>query len=333
MKRHLRIGFTYDVKEDYNFHTAEWKHSDFSTLAEVSYVKLLLERKGHEVILIGNYEKLYQALKDGTFPEVDIVLNTAEGINSRNREGWIPSLLEINHIPYSGSDAYGLGLTLSKSHTKIIAEHLGIPTPSFYEINSGPDAEKAAIMLKGPWILKPNYEGSSSGVRFVRDPEELKTAAEQLLAEYNQTILCESYIGGAEFNVSLLYDGEKTKSIGVVEIVRKDGRPLDVFDVVDKFTSTCTKIPAKLPEPLYNKLCSDTIKIHKYIGCLDYNRADYRIDENGNYYLLELNPLPSIDDESGFAKCCEYNGIKLADALEQVVFNALKRWENKQYLY
>lgn len=328
MKQHLRIGYTYDVKEDYNFHSTEWKHSDFSTLAEVSYVKSLLEKKGHEVILIGNYEKVYQAFKSGTFPKLDVVLNTAEGINSRNREGWIPSLLEINHIPYSGSDAYGLSLTLSKSHTKIIAEYLGIPTPPFYEINSVLDAERAVEILEGPWILKPNYEGSSSGVEFISHAKDLKRAAEHLLTEYNQTILCETYIQGTEVNVSLLYDGENTKSIGVVEIVRKDGKPLDVFDVVDKFTSTCTKIPAKLDESLYSNLCSDTIKIHKYIGCLDYNRADYRIDRNGNYYLLELNPLPSIDDESGFAKCCEYNSIKLADALEQVVFNALKRYKN-----
>ena len=69
----------------------------------------------------------------------------------------------------------------------------------------------------------------------------------------------------------------------------------------------------------------DTVKLHKFLNFYDYNRADFRVDNNGQHYLLELNPLPSIDDESGFAKCCEYNGIKLGKALEEVLYNALKR--------
>ena len=103
MKHSLRIGIAYDVKEDYELDAEDWKYSDFSTLAEIQYAKSLFEARGHTVILLGNYKKIYQALQNNSFPDIDIVFNTAEGIGSRNREGWIPSLLEINQIPFSGS--------------------------------------------------------------------------------------------------------------------------------------------------------------------------------------------------------------------------------------
>lgn len=175
MQKQLKIAFTYDVKEDYRFERTCWKHTDFSTLAEVSYVKGLFEKLGHTVYLIGNYEKLNNCLASRTFPDVDIVFNIAEGVSSRNREGWIPSLLEINHIPYTGSDAYGLSVTLSKIHTKIIANYLGIPTPQYCAISSLMDIHGAPKKVLGPWILKPNYEGSSSGVMLAKAITGYKT--------------------------------------------------------------------------------------------------------------------------------------------------------------
>lgn len=331
MKKQLKIGITYDVKEDYSFESTCWKHTDFSTLAEVSYVKGLFEELGHTVYLIGNYEKLYHALTTGTFPDIDIVFNIAEGLNSRNREGWIPSLLEINHIPYSGSDAYGLSVTLSKVHTKIIAEYLGIPTPQYRTISSRQDVQTAINTVPGPWVLKPNYEGSSSGVVLVTSEEELERQALYLLDEYHQTIVCETYISGKEYNVALLYDGEKTSVIGTVEVVRKDGTEIGIFDVQDKSTSTCTKIQARLPEETSRTLCDAAVTLHRFIGCLDYNRADFRVSEDGKVYFLELNPLPSIDDESGYAKCCEYSGYELANVLDIIVHNALERFQKVSF--
>lgn len=121
MRKKLCIGIAYDVKEDYSISAEGFLHCDFSMLFEIKMIKELLEERGHSVYLLGNYQKINKMLLDGEFPKIDIVMNTAEGILSRNREGWLPSLFEINNIPYSGSDAYALNLTLNKLHTKIIA--------------------------------------------------------------------------------------------------------------------------------------------------------------------------------------------------------------------
>lgn len=325
MKRALRIGIAYDVKEDYKLDTKDWKYSDFSTLAEIQYAKSLFEARGHTVVLLGNYEKIYGALRNNYFPDIDIVFNTAEGIGSRNREGWIPSLLEINKIPFSGSDAFALSLSLSKFHTKLIAEHLDIPTPEFCEIGDVDDIENV-FQIPGPWIIKPNYEGSSSGVFYSDNYRRLKEQAVHLLKEYNQPLICERYIAGREANVSILYDGEKTKVLGAVEVIRKDGSPLHIFSARDKFSGTCTKIDADLPQNTLDLMYEIAVKLHRHLGCKDYNRADFRIDADGQPYFLELNPAPGISEDDSFTLCCKCHGFEPSWVLEQIVYNAIERF-------
>lgn len=330
MRKKLKIGISYDVKEDYNISAQGFKHCDFSTLSEISIIKQSLEHRGHSVLLLGNYEKIYRMFQEKSFPNVDIVLNTAEGIVSRNREGWLPSLFEINNIPYSGSDAYTLGVTLNKVHTKIIANYLGIPTPLFYIINKIEDVTKIPDNVPQPWIIKPNYEGSSSGVTYVENASILQDVARQLLSEYHQPLLCESYIPGREFATSILYDKEKTQCIGTVEIVRKNGCNIHIFSAQDKYSSTCTKIPANLPENILKSIENDAIRIHSFLECNDYSRADFRVDSNGKYYFLELTPLPNVDPDSGFGKCCEFSNLKLGYVYEEILYNALDRFKQKQ---
>jgi len=327
MNKKLHVGIAYDVKEDYSISAEGFSHCDFSKLFEIKMVKELLEERGHIVYLLGNYQKINKLFMSGSFPEIDIVMNTAEGILSRNREGWLPSLFEINNIPYSGSDAYALNLTLNKLHTKIIAEHLSIPTPQYCKIDCIEDIHVAAKTIKGPWILKPNYEGSSSGVMLVSSEAELEQAFYKLSQAYQQTLLCEKYIDGREYTVALLYDNQNTKTLGTVEIIRKGETKIGVFSAEDKYSETCTKIPATLPKNIITRMEQDAKKLHCFLGCHDYSRADYRVDSDGNYYLLEITPLPNIDYESGFAKCCEYGNYNLGKILEEILYNALQRYK------
>ncbi len=199
-----------------------------------------MERNGYEVILIGNYNKLYEMLKNGVL-FVDMVFNTAEGIQSRNREGWIPSLLETHGIPIIGTDAYGLSFTLNKAHTKVIARYLGILTPNFYEFNVLSDIERFQMDITYPCILKPNCEGTSTGVTLVENPIRLREACSYLLSEYRQTILCETYIDGREISVAVIGNGENARSIGVVETVRKNGEPIGIYDTKSKYSDACAK--------------------------------------------------------------------------------------------
>ena len=151
------IAFVYDSQDVYGIKD-RLSYSDFCYDDEALYFQKSLESLGgYKVTIFCGMKKFFEAYNNGK--HFDMVFNKCEGFNSRNREGIFPSLLEFYGIPFVGTDAYGLSLSLNKFHTKLIAEYYKIPTPKFALIETKEDAEK--VNLLPPPIVKPNSEGSS----------------------------------------------------------------------------------------------------------------------------------------------------------------------------
>lgn len=181
----MKIGITFDIKEHYGFDQLDLSYTDFQTMADVTFAKHTLEKLGNDVLLIGNLFSLTDFLQEKN--SVDMIFNLSWGYKGRNRESLIPAVLESYHIPYTGTDAYGCSLCLDKCQVKLIAKHLGIPTPNFHVINYVDEEPQ----LSFPLILKPNAQGTGMGVTLVENNSEYKLTVEKLLSEYGAPILCE----------------------------------------------------------------------------------------------------------------------------------------------
>lgn len=318
------IGIAYDRKEDYGFN-GDACYFDFTTVAELSYVKKTIENCGHTVKLLGNYYNILNSISNDMLKDIDLVFNMSEGLKSRNREGSVPILLEMAKIPYTGTDAYGLGLFLNKYHSKIIAEHLGILTPEYFLINNSDDIQKELTCF--PYVLKPIYEGSSSGIKLVRSYSEYTLEALYLLNTFQQPILCERYIEGREFTVSLIGTGVATNAIGMIETLRKNGTPIGIFSSEDKIYGNCKRsLVQNVPKQTEEVAIAQAIKLHNFAECRDLNRIDYRMDQDGNLYFLEANPLPGLSISSAYPNCCKLNGISFEEAIIRIIESALKRY-------
>ena len=321
----MRIGLAYDTKEDYSFE-GDASYFDFTTLAELSYVKHSIERCGHTTSLLGNYSNILKQYFSTQLNSIDLVFNMSEGLKSRNREGSVPSLLEMANIPFVGSDAYALSLCLNKHHSKIMAEHLNILTPEYFIINALNDI-KEKTPRSYPCVLKPIYEGTSSGIKLVKSYNEYILVAELLLNIFQQPILCEKYIEGREFTVSLIGTGADTTAVGMIETVRKNGLPIGIFSSDDKMYSACIrKLPHDIPDEIKNRALDWAIKFHTFTECRDLNRIDYRLDAYGNLYFLEANPLPGLSISSAFPNCCLLHKLSFEDALQKIITSAIKRY-------
>ena len=135
---------------------------------------------------------------------VDLVFNMAEGIKGRNREAVVPALMELLDIPYSGSDPAALSIALDKALAKRIVRQHGILTPNFVTLQTGKERLPRELM-KFPLIVKPVAEGSSKGVHHtsvVETEAELREAAREMIAKYDQPALVESYVAGREFDLT-----------------------------------------------------------------------------------------------------------------------------------
>lgn len=321
----MKIGIAYDTKEDYSFE-GNVNYFDFTTLAELTYVKQTLEKCGHTVHLLGNYQNILKHYVDTQLKDIDLVFNMSEGMKSRNREGAVPSLLEMVNIPYVGSDAYALSLCLNKYHSKIIAQYLNILTPEYFIVNTTNDI-KEKNPSSYPCVLKPIYEGTSSGIKLVQSYDEYVLKADLLLGIFKQPILCEKYIDGREFTVSLIGTGTDTAAVGIIETVRKNGRPVCIFSSKDKMEGNCKRIIAhNISENVKEIAFNEAIKFHNFVECKDLNRIDYRLDKNGNLYFLEANPLPGLSQNSAFPNCCLLHDLSFDNALQSIIKSALKRY-------
>ena len=322
----MKIGIAYDTSDMYNLGEDNKLHFDFAELSAINILKREFESLGHEVKLLGNAEHILHQINTGTF-SYDLVYNTVEGVKSRNREGLLPSLLEICGIPYIGTDSFGLSLTLDKSLTKILARHLGILTPDFYVVTPGQLSQtilKCIKKLRCPLILKPNFEGNSSGIVVCKTHEEASIESVNMLEEYQSPILCEEFILGKEITVPLIGNDPENMIFGVttVDIQKSDRFWLDVNT---KMFGDYHNIPLELPNQIANEYRDICVRLFQAIGCHDFARFDFRMSPDNHIYFIEINPLPALFRGGSFDIIGQQHHYTFAQTLEMIVSEACKR--------
>ncbi len=322
----MKIGIAYDTSDMYNLGNDSKLHFDFAELSAINVLKREFESLGHKVELLGNAEHVLHQIKSGLF-SCDLVYNTVEGVQSRNREGLLPSLLEIRGIPYIGTDSFGLSLTLDKRLTKILARHLGILTPDFYVVTTGElkqNVHQNIKKLRCPLILKPNFEGNSSGIVVCKTHKEACTEAICLLEKYNSPILCEEFILGKEITVPLIGNDPENMMFGIttVDIQKNDHFWLDVDT---KMFGDYHNILLELPPQIVNQYKDICVSLFQAIGCYDFARFDFRMSSDNQIYFIEINPLPALFQGGSFDIVGQQYNYTFAQTLEKIVSEACKR--------
>ncbi|MDD5116447.1 MAG: ATP-grasp domain-containing protein [Candidatus Omnitrophica bacterium] len=322
------VGLTYDLKSDYKFKEGdpEDANAEFDHPSTVDVIGKAISANGFKVKKIGNVSSLLEKIDN---LGVDIVFNISEGLAGRNRESQVPILLEMAQVPFVGADALTLGLTLDKLMAKKIFIAEGIPTPKFFEVNS-------VEMLtdhgdcKFPLIVKPRFEGSSKGLSEssrVENIEQLKEQVDFITKTYKQPALVEEFISGQEFTVALV-GNENPEVLPVVQI-KIDGKLKlnDKFYTFARITSDRLEYicPARINQELKKKLDELALRVYKSVECRDFGRVDFRVDNDGNPYVLEINPLPSLSTEDVFMVVAQNIGITYEQMMGKILDSALIR--------
>lgn len=323
------VGLTYDLKTDYEFKEGDPAdaNAEFDHPSTVEVIAKAIESRGVRLKRIGNITNLLEKLDN---LNVDIVFNISEGISGRNRESQVPIVLEMAGIPFVGADALTLGMTLDKVMAKKIFIAEKIPTPKFFEVKTCQELVDADH-CKFPLIVKPRFEGSSKGLSEnsrVENLEQLKKQVEYVVGTYKQPALIEEFISGQEFTVAIV-GNDPSEALPIVQI-KIDGR----LKLNDKFY-TFARIfsdrleyvcPARIDPDLRNKISELALKTYKAVECRDFGRVDFRVDKDGNPYVLEINPLPSLSTEDVFMLIAKNIGITYEEMIGRILESAFKRY-------
>ena len=299
----MKIGITYNLRQaPFSAETlASEYNEEFDSIQTINAICSVFEKNGFETVKLGWGIEIANILKK---EKIDFVFNIAEGLCGRNREAHMPSLLEMLNVPYSGSDPLTLALTLDKIMTKKIVAQIGILTPNFIIVRRFNDLLNIENKLLYPLITKPAWEGSSKGIyntSRVNNKKALEGNTVLLLEKYpDEPIIVEEYIKGREITVGIIGNGSP-RVLGLMEIVKKDDPGSDFIYSLEIKRNWQNEVeyivPPQIDKFLQERIRNYALLAFKEFGCRDFARLDFRIADNNQIYLLEINLLPGLSPE------------------------------------
>ncbi len=238
----------------------------------------------------------------------DIALLAVHGTSAE--DGAIQGLLNLAHIPFSGSSIQASALAMDKNLTKQILAQDGIDTPKGQLVSSAD--EEVALPL--PLVVKPNAQGSTVGLSFVTEPDRLRPAIKLALL-YGREALVEEMVKGTEISVPVMGD----RALPAVEIVPASGR----YDFESKYTPGATDeiCPARLSAEITERVKALALQAHRAMRCSGITRTDMIITGD-RIVVLEVNTVPGMTRTSLVPRSAEAAGINFDDLVLWMVKDA-----------
>jgi len=218
-------------------------------------------------------------------------------------DGSLRTVLELLDLPYVGSDARSTRLAWDKPAAKTTVAAAGLHTPewvalphaTFRDLGAAAVLDRVVARLGVPLMVKPASGGSALGAHAVRDPADLSSAIVRCFG-YDDTVLLERFVPGAEIAVSVLETDGDARALPAVEIAAPDG----LYDYSARYTAGLTTfhVPARLPEAIASAAASAALTAHRVLGLRDLSRTDLIVDEAGRVQFLEVNVAPGMTETS-----------------------------------
>lgn len=271
-----------------------------------------LRRKGVDAhgVDIREPADLIDLVRQG-FDRAFIVLHGRGG-----EDGQIQGALQLLGIPYTGSGVMGSAIAMDKYRSKLVWKGLGMPTPPFQVLRAEADLARAAE-LGFPLMIKPAHEGSSVGMSKVNDAGQLD-AAWQEARKYDGLVIAEKWITGSEYTAAVL-DGEPLPMIRLET-------PRDFYDYDAKYRSGDTgyHIPCGLDESSEAEAQQIALQACEAIGVSGWGRVDLMMDEEGNFWLIEVNTVPGMTDHSLVPMAARARGIDFDELVFRILHQTLE---------
>ncbi|MDR0362435.1 MAG: D-alanine--D-alanine ligase [Planctomycetota bacterium] len=327
MKRTLRLGFTYDLRDEYiREGMSPEAAAEFDKAETIDAIAASLENLGHRVDRVGRLKRLVERLAAGD--RWDMAFNIAEGAAGFAREAQVPALLEAYSLPAVFSDAFVLAVALHKGATKTLMRAAGIRTPGFMVFGDA-DVADAARRLRFPLFCKPVAEGTGKGVEArgrVETARDLGERVGDLLARFRQPVLVEEYLPGREFTVGIVGTGEKAGVLGVMEVLLNDRAEPGVYSYANKDDYE-ERVDYRLADDREALAAGDlALASYRALGCRDAGRVDIRSDADGLPSFIEINPLAGLNHiHSDLPIICRLRGNSFDDLIRWIMDSAMER--------
>lgn len=334
--RDKRICMVVNVKEktklslDYDKYSITTEFFSDSELNEL--VSAFREADIYVEVIFGEDEFIRKILNENGVDNNMLVYNTAQNGTGAGRKSLIPSFCNLHHIPVTGSNAYVVSLCRNKYHVNKLLEAHNIPVAKSWLF----DAKRGGwLMNKSPEenlmvIAKPIYESASIGIddssKFVYS-DKVINFLKNLSLEMNQPIIVQEFISGYEVETPIISHRGRYLSIFPVGIGWNNSRLMNskfltyenIYYDQYEFYNFEDENAAIAKELVATSKVSANI-----IGIDGLGRIDYRITENGEYYITDISTNPHLTMHSSYFHMFQNINLTQSDILILLITCALK---------
>lgn len=302
---------------------------ELDVLDQVKDVNDALMKLGYETVIVPFSFDINKAIEEIKSHNPKFVFNLVEGIDNDGQLITIaPAILDYLKIPYTGCTKESMFLTSNKVLTKKVMKSNGIPTAEWVTTQD----ESDNVFLDGErYIVKATWEDASIGLDedAVVSPiskNDLINKIKEKNEKYKIEFFAERYIHGRDFTISMLA-GKQMPVCEVIFMGYYDNDKVRVFDYNAKWVKDTPEYDNTDIDFDCEGVSKDTIaqmqeiaaKCWDVFGLNGYARVDFRADEHGRPYVLEINPNPCISRGIMFDNNLKEGGIDYVDGIKAII--------------
>jgi D-alanine-D-alanine ligase len=268
---------------------------------------------GFDVVTVDIKPDNLDILQDNT---IDVFFPAIHG--EFGEGGPLQQILKDKSLVYTGSGPTASRLAFDKIAGKKLFSKAGVPTPQAIVFDANSDIKQIENSLKDfrdGYVIKPINQGSSVGVRIIKDPQQIIRSANQILDEFGDCMI-EQFIPGREITVGILQEN----TLPIIEIRSKTG----FYDYQAKYIDEHTEylFDTISDSDLIAKIEQQTMDCFCALGCRHFARVDFILSEQAIPYVLEVNTIPGFTTHSLLPKAAAKAGLTMSDLCSKIVVAA-----------
>lgn len=239
-----------------------------------------------------------------------VVMPISHGVNAE--DGWVQAELEKRKLRFLGSDSRSSKDCFNKWQTRTILEKANIEMPAAVKVTK--ESFNKQALSKKPYALKILGGGSSIGTLIVRDPTNVEPSKIDEIFAMEDSAVLEQLIEGIEITVPLL----DNKALPVIEIIP----PLEQeFDYKNKYNGATQELvpPKNVSADIQKEAQRIAEQVHRVMGCRHLSRTDLMLDKSGKLFVLEINTMPGMTDQSLYPKAAAVAGLSMPELVKKFV--------------
>tara|TARA_B110000858_G_scaffold124844_1_gene142293 strand:+ start:964 stop:1899 length:936 start_codon:yes stop_codon:yes gene_type:complete len=271
--------------------------SAYNSLIESNLDAFLFDFKDNDIDMLSGFIESNK---------IDLVLNLMHG--SGGEDGVVQNYLDRLSIKYIGSNSKSSKLSFNKVHTKEVWLKNNLNTPNYLRLSNNISSEKIKKNFSKKFILKPCESGSSVGIKifdaadfYLSSPLDILEKL-SLSSKNSHDYFIEEFITAPEYTAPII--GNQVFPIIKIETKREfynyEAKYLD-DDTIFSFPD--------FPEDMHKKINLICMEAFNSIGCANWGRVDFFMNNDSLVNLIEINSIPGMTDHSLVPKSAKKNGL------------------------